>query len=70
MLAAFTIAVYGLVFGAVIGAIFGLAAHALQRGRRDFASVRVMTPTRYEVVADDAVADEAKTLLAKLTGGV
>jgi hypothetical protein len=70
LLAAFTLAVYGLVFGAVIGAIFGLVVHALQRGRRDFASVRVMTPTRYEVVADDAVADEAKNLLAKMTGGV
>jgi hypothetical protein len=70
LLAAFTLAVYGLVFGAVIGAIFGLVAHALQRGRRDFASVRMMTPTRYEVVADDAVADEAKNLLAKMTGGV
>jgi hypothetical protein len=70
LLAAFTLAVYGLVFGAVIGAIFGLVVHALQRGRRDFASVRVMTPTRYEVVADDAVADEAKQLLAKMTGGV
>ncbi|WP_328453164.1 general stress protein [Amycolatopsis sp. NBC_00438] len=70
LLAAFTLALYGLVFGAVIGAIFGLATHALQRGRRDFASVRVMTPSRYEVVADDAVADEAKSLLAKMTGGV
>ncbi|WP_285479513.1 hypothetical protein [Amycolatopsis sp. NBRC 101858] len=70
VLAAFTLAVYGLVFGAVIGAIFGLVAHALQRGRRDFASVRVMTPTRYEVVADAEVADEATTLLAKMTGGV
>jgi hypothetical protein len=28
-----------------------------------------MTPSRYEVVADDAVADEAKDLLAKMTGG-
>jgi hypothetical protein len=64
--AAFTLVGYGLVFGAV----FGLVVHALQRGRRDFASVRAMTPTRYEVVADDAVADEAKNLLAKMTGGV
>lgn len=70
VLAAFTLALYGLVFGAVIGAIFGLLAHALQRGRRDFASVRMMTPTRWEVVADDAVADEAEDLLAKMTGGV
>jgi hypothetical protein len=69
LLAAFTLAVYGLVFGAVIGAIFGLVTHALQRGRRDFASVRAMTPTRYEVVVDEAVADEAKNLLAKMTGG-
>ncbi|MET7995908.1 general stress protein [Amycolatopsis sp. NPDC005232] len=70
LLATFTLAVYGLVFGAVIGAIFGLVTHALQRGRRDFASVRVTTPTRYEVVADEAVADEAKNLLGKMKGGV
>ncbi|QYN19054.1 general stress protein [Amycolatopsis sp. DSM 110486] len=70
LLAAFTLAVYGLLFGAVIGAIFGLVIHALQRGRRDFASVRVMTPTRYEVVADEAVADDAKNLLAKMKGSV
>lgn len=70
LLAAFTLAVYGLVFGAVIGAIFGLVVHALQRGRRDFASVRAMTPSRYEVVADEAVADEAKNLLARMKGGV
>ncbi|GAA3846663.1 hypothetical protein GCM10022243_10960 [Saccharothrix violaceirubra] len=70
LLAAFTLAIYGLVFGAVIGAVFGLVVHALQGGRRDFASVRAMTPTRYEVVADEAVADEAKNLLAKLKEGV
>ncbi|SDZ34661.1 hypothetical protein SAMN05421504_11360 [Amycolatopsis xylanica] len=70
LLASFTLAIYGLVFGAVIGAIFGLVAHALQRGRRDFASVSAMMPTRYEVVADEAVADEARTLLAKLKAGV
>jgi hypothetical protein len=69
LLAAFTLVIYGLVFGAVIGALFGLVMHALQRGRRDFASVRVMTPTRYEVVADDEVADKAKTLLATMNGG-
>ncbi|OXM52031.1 glycine zipper family protein [Amycolatopsis thailandensis] len=70
LLAAFTLAVYGLVFGAVIGAVFGLVTHALQGGRRDFASVRAMTPTRYEVVADEEVAGDAKNLLAKMTGDV
>jgi hypothetical protein len=66
-LATLTLALYGLVFGAIVGAIFGLIAHALQRGRRDFASVRAMAPTRYEVVADAEVADEARELLAKLS---
>lgn len=66
ILATLTLALYGLVFGAVVGAIFGLIAHALQGGRRDFASVRAMAPTRYEVVADAEVADEARAQLAKL----
>lgn len=69
LLAAFTLVIYGLVFGAVIGALFGLAMHALQRGRRDFASVRAMMPTRYEVVADDEVADKARNLLATMKAG-
>jgi hypothetical protein len=64
LVAVFTLAVYGLVFGAVVGAVFGLVAYAMQRGRRDFTSVRVMVPHRYEVVADEEVADEAKQLLA------
>jgi hypothetical protein len=64
LVAAFTLAIYGLVFGAVFGAVFGLVAHAMQRGRRDFTSVRTMVPQRYEVVVDEEVADEAKQLLA------
>lgn len=66
LVASFTLAVYGLVFGAVVGALFGFLAHALQRGRRDFASIRMMQPMRYEVVADEEVADEAKRLLATM----
>lgn len=63
LVAGFLLALYGLVIGAVIGALVGLAAHALQRGRRDFASVTVTQPGRFEVVADDEVADEALRLL-------
>ncbi|HEY0449615.1 general stress protein [Actinophytocola sp.] len=69
ILASLTLALYGLVFGAVIGALFGLIVHALQRGRRDFASIRVMQPARYELVVDEEVADEAMNLLAKMPGG-
>jgi len=63
------LALYGLVFGALVGALFGLLVHAAQGGRRDFASVSFMQPSRYDVVADDAVADEAVRLLAELPSG-
>lgn len=63
------LALNGLVFGALVGALFGLLVHAARRGRRDFASVSFMQPSRYDVVADDAVADEAVRLLAELPSG-
>jgi hypothetical protein len=63
--ASLLLAVYGLIFGAVVGAVIGLALHAMQRGARDFESVTVMRPQRYEVVADDEVADQAAQLLGQ-----
>jgi hypothetical protein len=57
------LAVYGLVIGAAIGAIIGLIVYAMQRGRRDFESVTIMSPKRFEVVVDDEVAEEAARLL-------
>jgi hypothetical protein len=63
LITAVLLALYGALIGAVIGAIVGLIVYALQRGRRDFASVTVMRPQRYEVVVDDEVADEAARLL-------
>src|SRR5688500_9660837 len=39
LVSSFLLALYGLLIGAVIGAILGLILHALQGGRRDFASV-------------------------------
>ncbi|MFC9883229.1 general stress protein [Streptomyces libani] len=60
------LALYGLIFGAVIGALLGLLLYSLQRGRRDFASVSAMQPSRYEVVADAEVADQAAKLLNRL----
>jgi hypothetical protein len=63
LITAVLLALYGAIIGAVIGAIIGVIIYALQRGRRDFASVTVMRPQRYEVVVDDEVADEAARLL-------
>ncbi|MFJ1735632.1 general stress protein [Streptomyces sp. NPDC088254] len=60
------LALYGLIFGAVVGALVALLVHAAQGGRRDFASVRAMVPSRYDVVADEDVADEAVRLVAEL----
>ncbi|MGW6442259.1 general stress protein [Lentzea sp. NPDC055074] len=67
LVAAFTLALYGLVFGAFIGAVMGAVFYALQRGRRDFSSVTMMVPSRYDLVVDEEVADEAQRLLSGLT---
>ncbi|WP_073762398.1 general stress protein [Streptomyces sp. CB02923] len=66
VVSALLLAVYGLIFGAIVGALFGVLLHALQGGRRDFASLSSLQPSRYEVVADEAVADEAVRLLGPL----
>jgi hypothetical protein len=58
----------GFWFGALIGAITALIAHALTRGRRDFASVQSVVADRYEVVADEEVADEAERLIGQMSG--
>lgn len=63
LIASLAIAAYGLVFGAVIGALLGLGLHWLDRGHRNFASVQVLQPTTYELVADAAVADRAAAVL-------
>jgi hypothetical protein len=67
LVASVLLALYGLVIGAVIGAIVGLIVYALQRGRRDFESVTLMRPQRYEVVVDDELADQAARLLGSRT---
>jgi hypothetical protein len=62
------LALYGLIFGAIVGALLGLLTYALQAGRRDFSSVSAMQPSRYEVVVEEDVADEAARLIAGLQG--
>jgi hypothetical protein len=68
VLGALTLALYGLVFGAIAGALVGLLIHALQGGRRDFAAVSGMLPTRFEVLVDAEVADEALRVLSRREG--
>ena len=68
LVASLALAAYGLIFGAVVGAVFGLIAYALQGGRRDFSSIRLMMPSSYEVQVDPEVAAEATRLLDQRAG--
>ena len=54
---------YAVITGAIVGAIFWAIAHAAQGGRRDFASFAVTHAERYELQADEDIADEARRLL-------
>ena len=58
--------VYGLIVGALFGALFGFLAHALQGGRRDFASATGVQADRYELQVDEEVADRARELIDRL----
>src|SRR5215216_989342 len=60
------IALLYVIYGAVIGLVVGLVGHALSGGQRDFSSVGGIQAGRYNVMADEEVADEASRLLAKL----
>jgi hypothetical protein len=53
------LALYGLVFGAVVGGLLNMLVFAMQRGRRDFATISAMLPSRYDVLVDAEVADQA-----------
>lgn len=70
VVSALLLALYGLIFGAVVGALFGMPLHALQDCRA-FASLRSMQPNRYEDVVDEAIAYGAVRPIGALqtTGG-
>jgi uncharacterized membrane protein len=68
LIAGLTLAAYGLITGAIIGAVIGLILYAAQRGKRDFAAVRGLQPSRYELVVVNEVADEAARLLSARVG--
>ena len=54
---------YGLVLGAAVGALVGLLIQSLTSGRRDFSSRRSLKATRYDILADAEVADDARARL-------
>jgi hypothetical protein len=56
-----------IVLGALFGAAFGAAGYAATGGRRDFTSVSTILATRYEVMCEHKVVQQARDLLGRLT---
>lgn len=59
--------VVGLIIGAIWGGIFGAIAHGMTGGRRDFSSKSSLQASEYAISVDADVADEARTLITRLT---
>ena len=66
LISAFFLGIVWLIYGAIIGLIVGLIGHALSGGQRDFSSIGGIQAGRYNVMADEEVADEASRLLTGL----
>jgi len=56
--------VAGAGFGVLWGAVFGYAAHAATRGRRDFSSVRALAAGRYDLIARGGTVQRARSMLS------
>ncbi len=55
--------VWGVSVGAIFGALFGLAAHSLSGGKRDFTSVSQVVATRYGLRCETDVAARCRQTL-------
>jgi hypothetical protein len=64
VVSAFWLAIDGLWFGMLVGAAIGLLGYFVNRGRRDFGSVSVVSADHYELLVDDGVAEDAQRILA------
>jgi hypothetical protein len=58
----------GLSMGLIIGLVFAVLGHAMVRGRRDFNSVSQTVATKYELLAEHKVAQQARELVATMPG--
>lgn len=54
-------------FGAFFGLVWALIGYAMTRGRRDFTSVSQVVATRYEVLTEHKLAQQARDLLDGLS---
>lgn len=58
----------GMMMGLVFGLISAALGYAMERGRRDFNSIRATVASRYEVLGEHNVADQARQLLTDRPG--
>ena len=56
------------IFGAVFGAVWAAIGYAVSRGQRDFTSVSQVVATKYEVLVEHKLAEQARELLAGRPG--
>ena len=56
-------------FGAFFGLAWAMTGYALTRGRRDFVSVSQVVATRYEVLTEHNLVEQARELLDRRPGG-
>ena len=54
-----------MLYGAVFGAVWAAFGYALTRGRRDFTSVSQVVPSRFELLCEHKVAQQAREILTK-----
>ncbi len=58
----------GLAIGVGMSILFAAVAYTSTRGERDFNSVQQTVATRYEILCEHKVAEQARDLLARLAG--
>jgi hypothetical protein len=55
-------------FGALFGVVWALIGYAATKGQRDFTSESQVVATRYEVLVEHKLAEQARGLLANMPG--
>ena len=53
----------GVVYGAAFGIVFGLVSYAFTGGKRDFVSRQALVAERYDVLCEQSVLGQARTIL-------
>ncbi len=67
---AFGVLATAVIGGAVFGVIWAGLGYSMTRGQRDFTSVSQVVATKYEVLVEHRLFDQAREILTRMPGGV